>query len=52
MAFHTELQQVQNHFVLGKMKQMDLLKFIMELYIWYYLIVVDLIKFETGLNIL
>ena len=39
MAFHTELQQVQNHCVLGSIKWMGLLGFmVVNLDIFYYLI--------------
>ena len=31
MTFHTKHQWVQNNYILGSMKQMDLLKSIMEL---------------------
>ena len=37
MAFHTKRQRVQNHCVLGMIKQMDLLKFLTKLDIQYYL---------------
>ena len=52
IKLHTKLQLGQNHCALGSIKQMDLLKFIMELDIHYYLIMGGLIKFVTGLNIL
>ena len=52
MAFHTKLQRVQSHCVLGTTKYMDLLKFMINLDILYYLIIVIVIKFVIRLNIL
>ena len=51
MTFQTKLQQVQNQWVLGTIKWIDLLKFIIKLDIWYYL-TSGVIKFAIGLNIL
>ena len=52
MTFHAKLELVQNHCVLGSMKQMDFLKFMMELDVQYYLIMAGLKKFVIGLEIL
>ena len=51
MIFHTKLKQVQNHCVLGSIRWMDLLKFMIKLGILWYLII-DVIKSVVALNIL
>ena len=43
---------MQNHCVSGTIKQMDLLKFMMKVNLDYYLIVVGVIKFVIGLDVL
>ena len=45
MKFHAKLLSVQYYCVLGSMKQVDLLKFMMRLDIQYYLVVGGKIKF-------
>ena len=52
MTFHTKPKQAQNHCVFGWIKYMDLLKFMMELDIQYYLIMGGAVKFVIGLNTL
>ena len=52
MTFHTKLQRVKNHCISGTIKQMDLLKFMMKVNLDYYLIVVGVIKFVIGLDVL
>ena len=42
----------KNHYVLGSIKKMDLLKFMMKLDIYYYLVLKDTIQFLIGLTIL
>ena len=42
----------KNHYVLGSIKKMDLLKFMMKLDIYYYLTLKDTIQFLIGLIIL
>ena len=50
-TFHVNVQQFQNHGVLGSTKQMDLLYLLMvKLNIYYYLIMGCLIKFVIRLN--
>ena len=53
MTFHTKVQRTQNHCVLGLIKQVDLLRFMMINFdIYYYLILNCLIQFVIRLNIL
>ena len=51
MTFHAKNVWVQHHYLLGSMKQMDLLKFMMKLDIQYYLVIVGMIKLVIDLNI-
>ena len=50
MTFHTKCLWVQNHCELGSIKYMDLLKFITELDIYYYLVFNDTMQFMRGLD--
>ena len=52
MTFHTKLSFVRNQYVLCPIKQMDLLEFLMELDVQYYLEMKNMITFITGLDIL
>ena len=52
MKYHTKLLLVQNCYVLGLTKQMDLLKFEMELDIQYYLVLKEMMQFIIELGIL
>ena len=52
MTFHTKLQQEQNHCVLGSIKKVHLLGFVvLNSHVKYYLIMDCLIKFAIRLNI-
>ena len=52
MTFHTKLQQEQNHCVLGSIKKVNLLGFVvLNSHVKYYLIMDCLIKFAIRLNI-
>ena len=50
MRFHTKPQGIQNHYLTGSLKQMDLLKPVMDLNVSHYFIMVGLIKFVIGIN--
>ena len=52
MKFHTKLWSVLNISVLGSIKLMDLLEFIVELNIYYYLEIKNMISSTIGLDIL
>ena len=48
----SKLLLVEKHYVLGSIKHMELLKFIMELDIWNYLVLAFIMEFMVGLMIL
>ena len=43
---------MQNHYILGSIKQIDLLEFMIELDTWYYLALKNMMPFTIGLDIL
>ena len=45
MTFHTKHLRVQNYCVFGSIKQMNLLKFVMELDMQYNLVIIGIMKF-------
>ena len=52
MKYLAKLLQVQNHGILGSIKQIDLLKFMMELDIQYNMVLEVMTQFVIGLDIL